>query len=275
MAGLLVLWDVDFTLIKAGPACRKLYEIAFADMFGPAEPPAMPPMAGRTDRAIALEMLARAGLPDPLARVAAWQALMAAHAPEVQDLVRTGGRVLPGAAEALAAVSLAAARAADGAAAGGRDGASRRNGPVVQSVLTGNIRELADVKLGALGLSRYLDLEAGAYGSVSEVRADLVAVARGNAAARYQADFAGPATVLVGDTPLDVEAALVTGARAVGVATGAFTPADLAESGAHAVLPDLTDTPAVLSAIAGPGADGLFHDLGNLSGPAAEKLPRS
>jgi phosphoglycolate phosphatase-like HAD superfamily hydrolase len=58
--------------------------------------------------------------------------------------------------------------------------------------------------------------------------------------------------VLIGDTPLDVGAALATGARAVGVATGDFTLGELAASGAHAVLPDLADTGAVLAAILGP-----------------------
>ena len=58
--------------------------------------------------------------------------------------------------------------------------------------------------------------------------------------------------MLIGDTPLDVGAALATGARAVGVATGPFTAEDLAAAGAHTVLPDLADTPAVLSAILGP-----------------------
>jgi phosphoglycolate phosphatase len=57
--------------------------------------------------------------------------------------------------------------------------------------------------------------------------------------------------VLVGDTPLDVAAALATGARAVGVATGSYSPADLADAGAHAVLHDLRDTARVLAAISG------------------------
>ena len=60
--------------------------------------------------------------------------------------------------------------------------------------------------------------------------------------------------MLVGDTPLDVGAALATGARAVGVATGALHAAELAASGAHAVLPDLTDTAAAVAAIVGAGA---------------------
>ena len=57
--------------------------------------------------------------------------------------------------------------------------------------------------------------------------------------------------MLVGDTPLDVAAALATGARAVGVATGGPTAAELAAAGADAVLPDLTDTAAVVAAITG------------------------
>jgi phosphoglycolate phosphatase len=55
--------------------------------------------------------------------------------------------------------------------------------------------------------------------------------------------------VLVGDTPLDIEAALAAGARAVGVASGSFTQADLRAAGAHAVLPGLANLPAALAAI--------------------------
>ena len=60
--------------------------------------------------------------------------------------------------------------------------------------------------------------------------------------------------MLVGDTPLDVEAALATGARAVGVATGGPAAADLAAAGADVVLPDLTDTAATVAAIVGSPA---------------------
>jgi phosphoglycolate phosphatase len=57
--------------------------------------------------------------------------------------------------------------------------------------------------------------------------------------------------VLIGDTPLDVAAARATGARSVGVATGTSSAAELAAADADAVLPDLTDTAAVLAAIFG------------------------
>jgi phosphoglycolate phosphatase-like HAD superfamily hydrolase len=76
-----------------------------------------------------------------------------------------------------------------------------------------------------------------------------VPVARLAASQAYGADFGGWSTVLVGDTPLDIEAALATGARAVGVATGGYSEAELAAAGAHTVLPDLTDTARVRTAI--------------------------
>lgn len=240
MPGQLVLWDVDHTLINAGRAGWRAYQLAFGRMFG-IDVPTAPSMAGRTDRAIAIETLALAGVPDPRTQVDAFQRILAQVAPDVADVVREDGRVLPGAAEAIRAL---AAAAVDGDRTGDGDG-----GPLVQSVLTGNMRVMAQVKLGALGLDRDLDLRVGAYGDAHEIRADLVPLARANATEVYRADFSGPATVLVGDTPLDVEAARVAGARAVAVASGEFSVADLAAAGADAVLPDLTDTAAVLAAI--------------------------
>lgn len=233
-----MLWDVDYTLVDSGATGRELYEIAFREMFG-RDMPQPGSMSGRTDRAIALEVLTLAGVPDPRRQVDGFHALMAARAPGLAGLARERVRALPGAAEALAALR-------DGRAGQGR-------AQVVQSLLTGNIRPLAEIKLGALALADHLDFDTGAYGDVHEVRAELVHVARTNAARGYGGDFGGEATVLVGDTPLDVGAALATGARAVGVATGGFSEAELAASGAHAILPDLADTDRVLAAILGPG----------------------
>ena len=252
----LVLWDVDHTLINAGGWSSHLYGLVFAELFG-RELPQVAPMAGRTDRAIIVETLTMAGVPDPRKHVPAFIETMTRQAPAYGEQVRARGRVLPGVPEALAALA-----GAGGAGADGADGAGR----VRQSVLTGNIRPLAEVKLAALGLGDPLDLAIGAYGDMDEVRAELVGVARARASGSGSGlgsagsgggsgeGFGGEATVLVGDTPLDVAAALATGARAVAVATGSFTEAELAASGAHAVLPDLSDTERVRAAILGGGA---------------------
>ncbi len=362
----LVLWDIDGTLLNAGGVGRELYDEVFAQLFGRSLE-ACAPMAGRTDRAIILETLTLAGVDEPRRHVDPFIAVLGAHAPAVRTAVTERGKVLPGAAEVLAALSAtgttvrvsvptqavkasAAPSAPSAAAAGagttgtvmavpggtgtgpavtappagaaaaglpvagvpapgaaaattpapsavapgavipgapapgaiapkpastgafaieptatgaaasgmaapaaGTAGADR--GPQVhQSVLTGNIRLLAEVKLTALGLRTGLDLCIGAYGDDHEDRTELVQVARRRAAAvhgRSPAAFAGPSTVVIGDTPLDVTAALAAGARAVAVATGSHSAADLREAGAHAVLPDLTDTAAVLAALFG------------------------
>ena len=233
MRRLLVLWDIDYTLVNARGVGSELYTRVFTSRYGrPLPQPGS--MAGRTDRAIAREVLALAGLDGLDQELQLFQDALTATAPAFAARARQVVTALPGAAAALAGLA---------ALAPGQ-------GPV-QSLLTGNIRPMAEIKLAAAGLTRHLDLEVGSYGDQHEIRAELVAPARAAAAAAYGQDFGGTATVLIGDTPLDVAAALATGARAVGVATGHFSTADLAAAGAHAVLPDLTGTAAVVSAILG------------------------
>ena len=226
-----MLWDVDGTLLNAGGVGGDLYSVVFLQLFGrPLETTA--PMAGRTDRAIILETLTLAGVPEPRRHVDPFIAGLAAQAPAVRTSVAARGRALPGAAAALAALA---------------------SGRAHQSVLTGNVRAVAEVKLAALGLRDPLDLCIGAYGDDHEDRAELVHVARRRAAAVHErsgvAGFRGPGTVVVGDTPLDIAAALAAGARAVGVATGPFSVAELRAAGADVVLSDLSDTRLVVEAL--------------------------
>lgn len=250
MNDLLVLWDLDGTLLSSGGVGGDLYNTVFGQLFGRTlDAFAVAPMAGRTDRAIILETLTLAGVFEPRRYVDPFIVGMTAQATAVRQAMASRGRALPGAAAALSALASTQSMAALGLPAVSGLGADRR---VYQSVLTGNIRPMAEVKLAALGLRDGLDLCIGAYGDDHEVRAELVHVARRRAAAvhgRALDAFAGGATVLIGDTPLDVEAALATGARAVGVATGAYSAGELALAGAHVVLPDLTDTTAVVRAL--------------------------
>ena len=230
MAELLVLWDLDYTLVSADGLGTRMYEAVFLEMFG-RELTAVAPKAGRTDRAIVGDTLALAGV--PVSAVDRFLGALSRLA--VADAVPGPVRPLAGAAAAISALAAAGVR---------------------QSVLTGNIKPVAALKLERAGLRDHLDLDAGAYGDVHEVRAELVTAARVAATRVYGVDFPGSRTVLVGDTPLDVEAALATGARAVAVATGSYPAADLAAAGAHVVLPDLTDTARVVAAVTGSRREG-------------------
>jgi phosphoglycolate phosphatase-like HAD superfamily hydrolase len=231
--GLLVLWDIDFTLLNAGGVGRAVYVSVFRELFG-RDPVAVAPMAGRTERAIILDTLTISRITDPRAQVDVFVAELGRRAPGLREEFAARGHALPGAVAALTAVEALGAGAA------------------VQSVLTGNVRPVAEAKLAAFGLDGYLDLAVGAYGEEHEHRAELVYLARSRATAGYGREFGGQATVLVGDTPLDVAAAAESGARSVAVATGGSTAEQLAAAGADCVLPDLTDTAAVLTALAPP-----------------------
>ena len=227
---LLVLWDIDHTLIETRGVGSQVYAEAFAKVTGhPLEK--MPELAGRTEPVIFREALKVNGVEpdeDLYDQFAAEQArAYAAHL----DELRARGRALPGAADALRALS-------------------ERN-DVLQSVLTGNTRPSAEVKLRAFDLDRYLDFDIGAYGTDDDTRANLVTIARQRAEKARGTSFDDGATILIGDTPNDVAAAQASGARIIAVATGKDTTADLANAGADTVLPDLADTNAVLAAIYG------------------------
>ena len=217
---LLVLWDIDGTLVDSAGHGRHAFEDAFRVVVG--GEPEWVEYAGRTDHQIAMSMLNGSSdhLPALLDQLAAKLA-------ERRDAIAAEGHVYPGVPETLAAL-----HEADG---------------VVNSLLTGNIEANAAVKVGAFGLDRWLDFEAGAYGSdPHERRSDLVAIARERAAARYGEPTGA---VLVGDTPLDVLAAREAGARAVAVATGFAELDALRESRPDALLQDLRDTDAAIRAI--------------------------
>jgi phosphoglycolate phosphatase len=236
-----VLWDIDGTLVQAGEAGRDAFADAFRAVVGRAPEAAAArtiAMAGRTDLEIALEFLASHEVADGEDHLPAFtEALVAALAAKAAA-IREHGRALPGAETALAELG--------------------RTPRVVQSLLTGNVQPNAMVKLAAFGLDGYVDFEVGGFGSDDRHRPNLVEVARAKAERKYGAGFPGPATVLVGDTPLDVAAARAGGARAVAVATGHHGPGELRAAGADAVLPDLRDTARALAAI----LDGACGDPG-------------
>jgi phosphoglycolate phosphatase-like HAD superfamily hydrolase len=140
------------------------------------------------------------------------------------------GRAMPGAKDALEAVSWL-------------DG-------VIQSVLTGTIKNNAVHKLKAFGLDASVDFEIGGYGEEVYPKATLLQVAQGRAKDKYGAVFTSGNTVLIGDSARDVQAARIGGAKMIAVASGRSTAAELQEAGADIVLPDLSNASEVVAAVA-------------------------
>ncbi|MFC1417806.1 HAD family hydrolase [Streptacidiphilus cavernicola] len=222
---LIVLWDIDHTLIENSGVSKEIYAAAFAALTG--FPPSAPVVTeGRTDRLIMADLFHRHQLASPR-----WeeteQALAEAGAAS-EPALRERGHVLPGAREALEAL--------------------RCEAGLVMSVLTGNIAANALVKLRAFDLHGLVDLAVGAYGSDCEDRAGLVPVARRRVGAAYGLP-ASTAVVLVGDTPRDVQAALANNAEVLAVASGSYSQVALRAAGARIVLADLRDTTKVVSVL--------------------------
>lgn len=226
----MLLWDIDHTLTENHGVNKETYGKAFELLTGlRADHRAR--TNGRLEPEVMRDMLALHGIAptqDHTARMP-WALETATRANA--SVLRERGHELPGARDALAAFS--------------------ETPGVVQSVLSGNIRPNAVTKLAVFGLDAYVDFDAGAYGEDGEDRASLVPVAQGRAEQKYGHAYSKANTVLVGDTPRDVQAGLAGGARVVAVATGADSEDDLRSAGAHIVLPDLADTQAVLAAVTG------------------------
>ena len=229
-----MLWNIDLTLVDVVKVTRAAYAEAFATITG--RPLVqLPQMAGRTEPEVFFDALALNGVslrdPDESERLLApFVAELATSLAARRDLLTTQGQLLPGAAESLAAV----AELPD----------------VVQSVLTGSSRPNATLKLRAFGLDRYVDLTVGGFaGSDPYPKGTLLRVTRQRAEEKYQRAFTERATVYIADSPRDVEAAKIGGARSVAVASGRASSAELRDAGADAVLPDLTDPTAVTAFI--------------------------
>lgn len=226
----LILWDIDGTLLASGGVAGEAMRAAMQRVYGELAIVPLSSYAGKTDQQIILESFAELSpdhLPSSLERFTATY-IEELEVRRSEFLARC--RVLPGVAAALERLAAE---------------------PVVQSVLTGNLRPIARIKLDLMGLARFLDLQAGAYGSDHHRRAELVPVAAARAERRYGRRFAGADVVVIGDTPNDIDCGRAAGARTVAVATGPFSPGELRAHAPDAVLADLSDTDAVLAAILG------------------------
>ncbi|MEU2409361.1 haloacid dehalogenase-like hydrolase [Streptomyces rubiginosohelvolus] len=216
----LVLWDIDHTLIATRGVGGEIFGDAFKQVTGtPMRRQAT--VDGLTEPVIFRKTAELHGIDSDRAMFEAFaRASAELHRQRAEEL-HARGHALPGAANALATLA-------------GMDG-------VVQSVVTGNIRAVAEIKLQVFGLDSHITFAFGGYGDDHDERTDLVrtAIARTREATGTPVD---PADVLlIGDTPADVAAGRAADVAVLAVATGRTSAEQLAEADATATIRDLRD----------------------------------
>lgn len=231
-AQVLVLFDIDGTLLSSASAGRTAIDAAFADEYPDRSFFDQVRFDGKTDPQIVRELHRAAGraeeVPDVEIELLLQRYLV--HLERELQLRRDRVRTYPGIFDLIAALEA--------------------DDDVVIGLLTGNIEPGARLKVAAAGLEpeRFV---LGAYGSDSAHRPDLPAIALARAEQLLERTFGGEEVVIIGDTPADVTCGSAVGARSIGVATGSYREDELAAAAADWVFGDLGDTAAAMAAIVG------------------------
>ncbi|MEM8557580.1 MAG: HAD hydrolase-like protein [Bacteroidota bacterium] len=223
---MLLLFDIDGTLLNGNGIGRRCVEAALTEVVGRPVSAEGVPFSGKTDPQCLRDVYEANGIEatdtliaDGLAHYAA-----AMHATATADMVT----VLPGVPSLVASLSV--------------------DDRVQLALLTGNMEAMAYLKVGFLGYDR-ATFPFGAFGSDSEARNDLPAIAADRARSHTGRSYASEEVVVIGDTPRDIACARHFGARAIAVATGRFDAESLAEHEPDALLSDLRDPAAFWAAL--------------------------
>lgn len=229
---MLLLFDIDGTLVSgATSAHRDALHAALLTVHGVDAEAVGRPLspAGRTDGEIARAILLDAGVPveriDDRAAAVREECCRAYARLSTADLSHT---VVPGVRTVLEWL------------AGRTD--------VRLGLLSGNYEVVARLKLRRAGIGKFFEGAPGAFGSDSEDRAALPAIARRRAGRRGHPQ-PRERTLIIGDTPRDIACAHADGLRCVAVSTGPYDAASLAS--AEWVARDATALRATLAEVLG------------------------
>jgi len=215
------LFDIDGTLISTGGAGKLAMERAFEEAFRVAPERTRVPYAGRTDRAIAGDLMRHAGI-EPTA--GNWQRFRAHYLEWLPRCLHDRpGQGLPGVEELLH--RLRQPRCA--------------LPPIALGLLTGNTEVGAYAKLAHYGLSAAFEF--GGFGDDHLDRDDVARLARAAVERRFADRWHPDRTWVIGDTPYDVRCGRAIGARTVAVATGQHSEDDLARASPDHLFADLSD----------------------------------
>jgi phosphoglycolate phosphatase len=212
---MLILFDIDGTLVDTGGAGLTALHDAAVEVFGK-EGPSLD-LAGATDGAILRGFFEHFGRKyDPVVGEKFYQFYLS-RMKENLGSPKYGGRLLGGVNELLASL--------------------KEEGHFL-GLLTGNIERGAMLKVSHYGIAEHFQF--GAYGDDHWNRNKLGPIALGRAEKSTGMKFSPDEVLVIGDTPKDVACAHAFGAKCVAVATGDFNVEELVACGADRTVPNLS-----------------------------------
>jgi phosphoglycolate phosphatase-like HAD superfamily hydrolase len=213
----LVLFDVDGTLIHTGGAGVAAFARALASEFGVPTGTELIKFGGRTDYSLVRELFSLAQI-EPSAKN--FERFFAAYLVWLEKLIaECRGGACPGVLEFCRALAA-------------------RPEPPLFGLLTGNIRRGAQIKLQRFQM--WDQFPFGAFADDHEDRNQIAAIALRRGSERLGRPLRGEEALVIGDTPLDIRCARAIGAKALAVATGRFSVAQLAEHHPDWAVEDLS-----------------------------------
>ena len=221
----LLLFDIDGTLLTSGGAGEKALGLAMKDRFGNSDDLSKIEIAGRTDSGIALQILSLHGIEPTLENLTLFFDCYLHHL--AGQLPKTPGRLLPGILDLLAKLAT--------------------RSEVVLALLTGNLARGAKLKLAHYGVGDFFQF--GAFADDHHDRNQLGHFAKARALEIHGIEFPPDAIYVLGDTPHDISCGRAIGAKTVAIATGGYTHDQLLSHQPDFLFNDLSDLPAVLSAL--------------------------
>ncbi len=222
----ILLFDIDGTLLTADGAGRRALAAALNDVCGRSNAVEGIDFRGMTDALIIEQALsAAAGSAQNFDLNEVYSVYLTHLEQELTGL--QSARALPGVVPLLKALHLHEGRLAIGLG-------------------TGNIQAAAYMKLGKVGLSQYFNF--GGFGSDHRIRSEILRTGASRGCQQLGCALSDCEVVVIGDTYLDIDAALAIGARSVGVGTSGKTPSELMSRGASHAFETLEDS-SVLAAL--------------------------
>lgn len=215
---IVILFDIDGTLIDTGGAGAASWRLAFNELYGIPADIGQFTDAGMTDPEVGRKTFAAVIGREPERRE--FTRLMERRLHYLHQTVAEseGYRVLPGVLELLPKLL--------------EDG-------YMTGLITGNVEAAAHIKLHRAELNQFFSF--GGYGSDSNDRAEVARIALKRAAWVYGEDVTPEQAFAVGDTPRDADAAHAAGMKCVGVATHNFDEKQLRDGGADYVIGSLQE----------------------------------